>query len=49
MFVLITLQKTKILGVELWPVDSTESYEAMQNAAKEVELQGYRCEIHKAY
>ncbi len=49
MFVLITLQKTKILGVELWPVDSAESYEEMQDAAKEVELQGYRCEIHKAY
>lgn len=49
MFVLITMNKatSKILNVELYPVESKECYDEMLGGVKDIKKQGFKCEYHR--
>jgi hypothetical protein len=49
MFVLITMNKatSKILNVELYPVETGECFQEMLKGVKEIKSQGFKCEYHR--
>ncbi len=49
MFVLITINKatSKILNVELYPVETRECFQEMLEGVKQIKSQGFKCEYHR--